>query len=178
MRSKKFITVICTLLALACLFCACSKSADSDKKEDETTKFEVTEDSVYTTNASETTTDESEVVFYDRYGKSYNQLTELPYYAQNGKIYYYSKSNGKACFVDTDKKEYDVNKCFIDPKGYFVYDEEGDITLDQSSLSATSSTGTTYFPAVTIRWTVDHKMQLAFGFGKELEMLDDDMEIE
>ncbi len=176
MRSKKYIALICTLLVLVCLFSACSKSADSEKES--TTGFEVTEESVYTTNPNETTTEAEDVVFYDRYGKTYNKLTELPYYAQSGKVYYYSKSNGKACFVDKQKNVYDVNKCFIDPKGYFVYDEEGNITLDESSLSATSKNGTIYFPAVTIRWTVDHKMALAFGFGKELEMLDDDVEIE
>lgn len=176
MRSKKFIVLICTLLALACLFSACSKSDDA--KEEGTTKFEVTEESLYTTDANETTTDASDVVFYDRYGKTYNNLNDLPYYAQNGKVYYYSKSNGKACFVDTQNNEYDVNKCFIDPKGYFVYDEDGNITLDETSLMATGKNGTTYFPAVTIRWTVDHKMALAFGFGKELEMLDDDMELD
>lgn len=176
MRKKRLIVLLLCVLTLCCLFSACSNADDADTEE--TTEFEVTEEALFTTNPNETTTDKSEVVFYDRYGKTYNELTELPYYAQNGKVYYYRKANGKTYFTDKDNNEYDVNKCFIDPKGYFIYDGEGNITLDESSLSAKGKNGTTYFPAVTIRWTVDHKMALAFGFGKELEMLDDDMELE
>lgn len=173
---KQFVSLLCVVLALACVLGACSKTSS----DGETTTAQVEESTSATTDADgeEASTKAETVMFYDRLGKSYDSLYELPYYDENGKIYYYDKSTGEARFVDKKGNAYDVNRCFINAKGYFVYDEASEIALDESALGATDKKGRKYYPAVTIRWTDNGYMKTVFGVGHEVKMLDDDVDID
>lgn len=174
MKNKRIVSLICAVVVLAGVFSACSKpsqveiptSGDGTVVSGETTK-------------KEKSTAKKNTVFYDRLGEAHNSLYELPYYSEDGKIFYYHKGDGNtSVFIDKQKNEYDVERCYINAKGYFVYDEAGDIALDETALGAKDKKGRTYYPAVTIRWTNDGYMQTVFGMGKTVKQLDDDVDID
>ncbi len=72
-------------------------------------------------------TDENgEIIFYDRNGEVYYDMSEIPYYTRDGKKYVYS--NALECLSASDGSTLNIFECFVDSDGYIVKDN-GEILL-------------------------------------------------
>lgn len=145
--------IICALLVatLAFSLVACSNGND---------------DAPTTENTTASTTQPTGRIYYDKYGNEFETLEDLPFYDdENNK--HYLVNQVEQIFIDQGGKEFDGAKCFVDTHGTFVYDENGEIEL-VDSLSAKDKNGKMFYPAATVRWTVDKVMVNAFGFGQEV----------
>lgn len=146
--------LICVLLALAL---ALSLAACANQGGDEPTNAE---------NTSSSTTSPTGRIYYDKYGKEYESLEKMPFYDKDDNKYYIANQI-EQIFVDENGKQLDGMKCFVDTHGVFVYDDENEIELIDS-LSAQDKNGKAFYPASTVRWTVDNVMVNAFGLGQEI----------
>jgi hypothetical protein len=163
MISKMKNKIILLTLLVAVLLCACSKTAQNQSTTNLTTTTELT------TTASTTQSSGSGLTYYDKNGKAHNDLSELPFYDKDNNAYYYVEDLENPYFVDSDNNQYAGLSCFIDSNGYFIYDEDGSITISDDGMTATDSNGTVYYPAPTVMWDVDGNAVSAFGFGDIIE---------
>lgn len=144
--------IICVLLACSVVFAftACSKPNSNVEK---------------TTNSTSTTLPTGRI-YYDKKGNEFETLEDLPFYDKDDNKFYLTNQI-EQIFIDQGGKEFDGAKCFVDTHGVFVYDENGEIELIDS-LSAKDKNGKMFYPAATVRWTVDGAMVNAFGLGQEI----------
>lgn len=143
---KKILAVILSLV-LALSFSACVKS-NNDKP------------------VEQKTTEPTGRIYYDKFGNEFISLETMPFYDKNGKKFYLTNQIEQT-FEDENGGVYEGERCFVDTHGVFVYDIDNEIELIDA-LSAKGSDGRMYYPASTVRWTVDNVMINAFGMGEEI----------
>lgn len=153
---KRVIVLLLTILTILTVFSACS----SPKKEAETT-----------TESGDVLapTYESDLMYYDRYGNAYDDLSKLKFYDKNKNEYTYVEMLENPYFIDSNGNKLDGDKSFVDRNGYFIYDEKGEITLGSEFLEGKDKNGVSYYPAATVRWTNDGSLVTAFGMGEEIK---------
>lgn len=141
-----------------------AEGIDEEKLEEWAEKFaeENSEDETTTEAAEEDTTDEEEtdiesiignLTYYDRNGKGYKDLTEVPFYDRDGNIYLYQKDKDyNQYFIKkgSDKK-LEFKKSFVDSDGYFVYDDKGEIKMENIVVGVDKD-GNKYIPASLAIW--------------------------
>lgn len=153
---KKYIALLLSLVVLACFFAGCSVGKNSTKTDNNESTSEV----VLTEYGDEKT-------YYDRNGKAYSSLAELPFYDKDGNIYFYvDLVDDPSYFVDEKGNKLDGQKCFVDEQSNFIYDDKGDIKMADDYVSAKGKDGKPYYPAGTVRWDVDGYLVTFFGFGE------------
>lgn len=145
---KKIIALILSI-ALVFSFSACAKSNDKEDTTKETS-----------------TTEPTGRIYYDKYGNEFISLETMPFYDKDGNKYYLTNQIDQI-FEDENGVKYDGARCFVDTHGVFVFDKEEEIELIDA-LSAKGKDGRAYYPAATVRWTIDNVMINAFGMGQEI----------
>lgn len=93
--------------------------------------------------------------YYDREGNSYTDPDDVIFYAKDGSQFVSTKDETyKTYFVNTkdEAQRYDGLKCFVDKDGYFVYDNDGAIVLEDNLFKAKDSEGNIYYPAEIVTW--------------------------
>lgn len=69
-----------------------------------------------------------ECTCYDVHGNQYNDTYDVPIYDENGNYYKYnSLIVGIGNYTDQNGKEYDIDLCYLNSLGYFVYDENQEL---------------------------------------------------
>ncbi|MBR3148601.1 MAG: hypothetical protein IKF64_00370 [Eubacterium sp.] len=127
------------------------KSADAENQDGE--EAETSEQS-----EEDTTADIDSIIgnltYYDRDGKAYKNAVDVPYYSKDGKIFYYVKEPDLTQYFieEGSKTKLDIKRCFVDKDGYFIFDEKGEITLNDDIVTASDKDGNTYIPASLAIW--------------------------
>lgn len=79
-------------------------------------------------------TGEHLTTYYDKMGNEYNELdVTIDMYDRDGNKYVYTV-NGlfePSVYVDENGNEYDSDKCFIDSDGWFIYDDNGSLKVEE-----------------------------------------------
>lgn len=97
----------------------------------------------------------SEFAYYDREGNSYTNPDDVIFYAKDGTQYVYLRDDSyKSFYVNTkdESEKYEAIKCYVDKDGYFVYDEDGSIVIEDNLMTAKDSDGNIYYPAEIVTW--------------------------
>lgn len=79
-------------------------------------------------------TGEHLTTYYDKMGNEYNELdVTIDMYDRGGNKYVYTVKGlfEPSVYVDENGKEYDADKCFIDSDGWFYYDENGSLKIEE-----------------------------------------------
>ena len=120
------------------------------------------------TSDEEETTDINDVIgnlrFYDRDGNSYKSTEDVPYYDKDGKVYFYRKDEKlNQYFVEKGKenKKLDLERCYVDMDGYFVYDEKNEIT-NEDLVTGVDKNGNKYIPASLAIWNEKGELVTVF----------------
>lgn len=97
-----------------------------------------------------------ELSFYDMKGNAYKNMEDVIYYAKDGSQYVNVRDEKtyESFFVNTkdETQKYESLKCFVDKDGYFIYDADGAIDLDDTYMTAKDSEGNVYYPAEIVGW--------------------------
>lgn len=104
----------------------------------------------------------SDFSYYDREGKAYSTPDDVIFYAKDGSQYVSTKDdNYKTYFVNTkdETQKCEGLKCFVDEDGYFVYDKDGAIVLEDNLFTAKDSEGNLYYPAEIVTWDSSGKIR-------------------
>jgi hypothetical protein len=139
----------------------------ADKFADDAEDTTETDDAADTSDAEDSTDIDSvlgNLRFYDRNGKAYKDLTEVPYYDRDGKVYLYRKDKDlNQYFIEKDsKKKLEFKKCFVDSEGYFFYDEKGEITVTDL-VTGVDKDGNQYTPASLAIWNEKGELMNMFN---------------
>lgn len=103
--------------------------------------------------------------YFDRCGNCFTQAERVPYYTSDGSklfLYKHRVDSGDTSIgniityyiTDRGKKYYEIDRCFIDEKGYLYYDKSGSIKMDDNG-EYKSSSGKSYTKAVETSWDKD-----------------------
>lgn len=101
------------------------------------------------------------LTYYDMLGNSYDNPNDVLFYDREGNTYncIQDTENFETYYVNTNTKEKLPNeKCFVDSEGYFVFDEKGEISLDDNLLTAKDKNGNKYCVASVVIWNEDGEM--------------------
>lgn len=99
---------------------------------------------------------------YDRLGNAYT-YDYVPYYDKDGNKYFYTfdSNTQKSFYTNISTKEtFDNEYCFVDEKGYFVFDKEHSFTEIENKIY-TDLKGKKYYWASGIYWNKDGKLLIA-----------------
>lgn len=125
-------------------------------------------------------TGEHLVTYYDKMGNEYNELDiTIDMYDRDGNKYVY-KVNGllkPSVYVDEDGNEYDAEKCFIDSDGWFFYDENGLLKIEEDyewyiCVRYEDDDGNKYFQLGVASFQFDENGEIWAFFGRTSEKLD------
>ncbi|MFR5875151.1 MAG: hypothetical protein ACLUFN_01535 [Eubacterium sp.] len=150
---RRYILICAALIVISISFAACSN---------ENSMFSAP---TTTTQMATVTDDSGSRVFYDKKGNKYSSVYEIVYYDRHSNEYLYQKDGDDVYFLSSDGKKLDIEKCFVNSRGIFMYDSKGELTMAENYMSATDKDGNVYYPASTVRWTEDGELIPFFGFG-------------
>ncbi len=81
--------------------------------------------------------------YYDMKGNHYNYLADVVYYSKDGKRY--TTDFQTVTCLDNDNESYPETFCYVDKNGYFYYDENKEICVEDGQ-SFTDDNGNIYYP--------------------------------
>lgn len=125
-------------------------------------------------------TGEHLVIYYDKMGNEYNELDiTIDMYDRDGNKYVYTDKGlfKPVVYVDENGNEYDADKCFIDSDGWFFYDENDSLKIEEDyewyiCVRYEDADGNKYFQLDTASFAFDENGEIWAYLGKAREKLD------
>ena len=104
------------------------------------------------------------IVYYDMKGNAYNDDEDVLYYDREGNVYELEESDSVYGykFEDATGVEHDGFYVFVDSEGYFCYDANDEMMVDDD-YNYVDANGNIYYDALEVSWDADGNMVDADG---------------
>lgn len=117
--------------------------------------------SVFST-VSDTIDDADETVYYDMKGNEYENLQDIILYDTDGNSYEYiiDEDTYDSSYINqTTGESYEYYNCYLTMDGYFYYDEDESIQINDDLSTYSDTDGTEYYSATGVYWDADGKIK-------------------
>lgn len=105
-----------------------------------------------------------EMIFYDKFAKSYKSDLEVPFFDSRGNEYFITSNEDYEIFLTSNGVSYPYFNSYVTSEGYLIYDDDESFKIGDDEISYISDDNQRCFAAMDVSW--NNQGQLVNGKGE------------